>query len=628
MASERVFNFNVILDSFDYYEEIRDELKDGILADFSMRNRPAKILIGNEVVDATIGRVLVNLLLMKSLVKTGVKVDTTDLYNYESVTESNLAKYFNKILRQCRETSLTDYEEIRVLIGETLNEMSDLSGELNVLAGNSVSFYDFVRLYSDDEEFKAIMNQDLSDRIQFNEIEDKFDNLSKTIEDYFTKNKNTDLHPFVISGTGINKKQITQAMGFIGLKPDIDGNVIPVAISDNYIRGLSNYENYFINCKGTRKALITNSKMVRKSGYLTRKLSLAMVDRYHDNDLVDCGTEHFVIYNIENQKKLSSINGRHYYELNDNGEKSSELKTIKPTDTSLIGKRIGLRSPVTCAGKHVCRTCYGSELSEVNRDLNTGLISVLLLTNPLTQRLLSAKHLLTTNTDKVEWGPKFLEYFSVNMNSIYLTDPDQTIILNKKFIIDDDEEEEQVYIQQFDINIGNKKLLEYKSPVKLFLSEEALDTIYKTDKDETKVVIKNNVLEDEPMFTFLVKNNELTKSLQQILDLIESSDHLEVKTYHEMVNMFNDLLIENGMNFINSVHAEMIISVLVREKETEKKLDFSKKQLDDYHLVRVTKAVMNGPLSVSMAFERVNEQLIDLNTYEKDEDSLMDYLYR
>ena len=39
------------------------------------------------------------------------------------------------------------------------------------------------------------------------------------------------------------------------------------------------------------------------------------------------------------------------------------------TDDSLdiIGTKIGLRSPVTCAGRHVCATCYGRQLSLLRR---------------------------------------------------------------------------------------------------------------------------------------------------------------------------------------------------------------------------------------------------------------------
>ena len=51
-----------------------------------------------------------------------------------------------------------------------------------------------------------------------------------------------------------------------------------------------------------------------------------MVDRYHDNNLLDCKTEHFVLFYIGNKKKLEQIEGRHYYDLNSNNEKDLRIK--------------------------------------------------------------------------------------------------------------------------------------------------------------------------------------------------------------------------------------------------------------------------------------------------------------
>jgi len=354
-----------------------------------------------------------------------------------------------------------------------------------------------------------------------------------------------------------------------------------------------------------------------------------MIDRYHDNDIVDCGTEHYINFEVTSEKILSQINGRHYYDLDkDNKKISPELKTVNSKkDKSLVGKTIGLRSPVTCASDKVCRTCYGSELSEINKDLNTGLVAVLLLTNPLTQKLLSAKHLLTTKTEKVDWGTKFSDYFSVNMNSIYVMDPEISIEIKKIPKAEWDEDEEQPYADVIDIYQNEKHLFTYNSPMRLYYDESISFEDEKDDENNTIVLNAIEYMENEPIFTFQAKNNELTKSLQEILDLIESNDHLGIESYHGIVNKFNELLINNSLA-VASVHAEMIASVLVRDAETGKRLSFRSPKINQYKLYRVSKAVMSSALSVSLAFERLDEQLVDLSTYEKDEKSLMDYLYR
>jgi hypothetical protein len=643
MTSEKAFYFDKIFKDAEEYQSVKDQLKQDILNDYGSRNNKAVVIIGTENVPMTLGKVLVNLLVMKPLVGKGIKLEKGDLFSFNTVTESSLNQYFNRIITRNKVAKTFDFDNLRAVIAETINEMSDISGEINVLSGSSITFYDFVRLYATDEEARDIFSHKLDAKLQFDEIEDKFNALGKKIEAYFKKQKDSDLYPFIASETGINKKQLTQAIGFVGLKPDIDGEIIPIAIPDNYLTGLRNLESYYINSKGTRKALITNAKQVRKSGYLTRKLSLGMIDRYHDNNIEDCGTIHYVNFEVSNEKKLKQIEGRHYYIIDADGTKTSKtLHTVSVDDKDLIGKKIGLRSPVTCSSKNVCRTCYGRELSEINKDLNTGLISVLLLTNPLTQKLLSAKHLLTTKSEKIEWGEKFLELFTINMNSVNTLDTEVTISINKSDI-KYDEDEAIFYIDDqgfgkdgetkktvFEIFQNNKKVMDYNLPISLIIDKKIYEDGIEESDDENKVLIvtKNYVDEDFPLFTFYAKNNELTKSLQQILDLIESSDHLTISDYHRMVNKFSDLLIENELNFINSVHSEMIVSILIKDAETGKRLDFSKENLNEYNIVRVSKSVMNAPLSVSLAFERLNDQLIDLETYNKDGESLMDHLFK
>ena len=124
---------------------------------------------------------------------------------------------------------------------------------------------------------------------------------------------------------------------------------------------------------------------------LTRKLSLAMINTMVDNEVEDCQTKHFIKYSVDNQNKLNMVIGRHYYQLDQKTNKkiSDELFTITKQSTELIGKTIALRSPVTCAcgNNKICKTCYGIELAENNKNLHNGLIAVLFLTNPLTQKL-------------------------------------------------------------------------------------------------------------------------------------------------------------------------------------------------------------------------------------------------
>ena len=219
-----------------------------------------------------------------------------------------------------------------------------------------------------------------------------------------------------------------------------------------------------------------------------------------------------------------------------------------------------------CASDKVCRTCYGKELSELNKNINTGLLAVLYLTEPLTQKLLSSKHLLSTNTDKINWGKKFMKYLDINLDSIIIKDPKIAVEIDKDDINKD--EDGRKYVNKLKIlNDKNSEiLLEYKTDIDLYIDQDA----YASAIEDDLTLTFHNKKEDPEniLFTFEVKNNELTSSLNRILDLIEKNDHLGVDNYHDLVKVFLELLIENGLD-LDGVHAEMISRVLIRDIKDE-----------------------------------------------------------
>ena len=215
------------------------------------------------------------------------------------------------------------------------------------------------------------------------------------------------------------------------------------------------------------------------------------------------------------------------------------------------------------------------------------------------------------------------------MDSVYFVqDADCSVYFKKPTAEEYDEDEDAYFTEKlYILQSGSKKYVEYDTPTRLYINKKLLPIEKMKDDDENITINPKSLSEDEYIFKYQVKNNELTKSLQDILDLIENTDHLGITNYHDFVNKFDDLLIDNDLDYINSVHIEMISAVLIRDAKTGKRLDFSKEKLDDYIIYRVSKSVMSAPLAVSLSFERINDQLIDLGTYDKDDVSMMDNLF-
>lgn len=619
----KTFEMNKIFSNEDLYESEKNSLKFELLSQISNRHDIVSLELEDGIIEITKGKLLLNLIIMRTFVNRGIQIKSTDLYLNDLVTKKNLDDYFDNIFKTHK-----DIDDLSNIFIDVLSELSDLSGEINVVVGNTLSLMDFLKMYRDHQEMRDIINYKFPDNVQYSEVEEKFKSMSKDIINKYNNMPESELYPYVKSETGINAQQLTQGISFIGLKPDIKGEVIEYIIQDNFLTGLTGIPEYLIDSIGTRLALSINYGSVRKSGYLTRKLSLSTMDVIHDHDFVDCGTKHYIEYDVSNKTKLNSIIGSHYYEINiDNSVNYDKLLTVDE-NSDIVGKVIALRNPVTCAGEEkVCRTCYGSDLSKVNQGKNTGLIAVQMFMDQVTQRLLSAKHLLTTNTVKIDWSEDFLKYFNINLNTIFFKDPDLSIRISESDIIRDEEEEEPTTIKSITVHKNGERVLEYDFPVEIPL-EPVIEQMLEANVGKDVVINASDIDPSEPLFSFYVKNNEMTKSVQDIIDLLETNNHLGAETYHDMINYFSDLLIENGFGWLRLVHASMIVRNLIISDETGERLDFSKENLDQYDIIRVSKNILDGPLSKSLSFERINDQFGNPQTYTKSKSSVLDPLFQ
>jgi hypothetical protein len=634
MSSSNNVDVSYVLKSEKRYNKFKNDLKKEILDDFSKRHDPIQVVLSDKTIPSTKGALLLNMFFMRFFVASRHQISSSEYYTKDSISQGNIENEFNDIQTITLNEKICTDDEFRNISAEILNEMSGFSTIDNVLAGNTIDYEDFL-LAMQDPDAKQIFYPEIPKKAQYNEIEKFFKSTGKEIEKYYTEHKEYDFSPFVRSGSGVNLKQCTQTLSFVGLKPNIaTGQVIPHVIDDNFLKGLTTIENYFINAEGTRGALCTNHRYTRESGYNNRKLSLLMIDTWQDDDDKDCGTEHFIDYDINSDAKLKLIDGRNYYDLNGNKADYKHLKEISyETDKALIGKHIALRSPVCCISNsdhnRVCATCYGRKLSTANKNFHTGLVSVLEINSVLTQTLLSAKHLLSTSTDKIEWQPIFVKNFVMQLDEIYFNESAVNAELCFEMPTEDDyDEDEGMYeIKHFTMkDEETKKPVELDAPVPMYINPSLIE-----GKSGTIKLNSTQIGSETMIFKFVPHNNMLTKKLMDIIDLIESSGHLGIETVDQLVNKFADLLIANDMGSINLIHAEMICSKLIKTDEGNHYIDWSKKEIPPYHINRVSKSVLESPIAVSLSFERLNDQFSDINTYnnpDRQKESIMDYQFK
>lgn len=595
----RGYSYDYIKENYDNITYIKDEIVKISCSE------------GEEEFDLTYGNLLTILTVFKII--NFVINDDPENYDYlkeyyidflfDASNTSEINQYYDIIYNE-----LIDYDGIKNIIFENLSELTALSSKF---VNGTISLYSICKMYSNVEEFRNALNYKVDKYSE--DIPGMIKAIKKNInviEDLMVS-IDSEYRTMILSGSGFNMKQASQIFNVVGPKPDIFGNIHPIAITSNYLNGLKSVAEYFINADGARKALITNFSAVKESGYLTRILSMLCVDTKLSK-VKRCNTKISNLPNItiRDKKVLKMYQNRYFW-----NEEINDYEMLGYNE-EYIGKTFKFASPSTCSCKDgVCQTCYGN-LSKTNKE-NIGLIAVLLLTEILTQRLLSTKHLLEANSREIEWQEDILRMFDINNNKMYMIDSE--IKLKDILITKLNERTGEIY----QITIG-KLLIDL--PVPIFINGE----VYKyeqIDVDTEEYCISYEGEDDiskinKYLFTFSLKNKELSEPLHAIKDLI-NTDEITERNIEENINHFIEL-IEKANIYLSSEHMEIIIRELVFTKDRR---TFELDDIPSYEMYRASKKVIKGNVTKAILFERLKEQLLNYETYiRENEDSMLDFL--
>lgn len=581
-----------------------------------------------------------NLMFWEPMVRIGMfeKMDETYIVDCTKISADLIKEYIdNKIIIPFR--TVVGNRKLNKIIHDMIYNLSRISTDFNIILGLSINVETFIDLSNRNPRFNEIIRTKIDENMQPNEIEKYLDDLLEE-QVQILKTEDNLLKPILITRAGIKEKQLAEFSINGGLKPDLDGNTIPIPINSNFlVGGLGNITNYYIDALGGRKSAIMNKTVMGRSGHFSRMIMLLASSIKLNKHLDDCGTVHPVQFNIKTKKHLERLKGRWYRELY-----SRQYKVLKGDETHLIGQDILVRSPITCASKDICKKCYG-ELYHTNKDLESiGGYAGAKITEPLSQSILSSKHLLTTQSEKVEFNEEFYKFFTISANEIILNTQNDnlnkySLLLIKKnieTIHEFDESEFNSYVTIFhvkDKKTGEIYEIQEKKAKELYISPELRELIESTrqnNKDYYEIDLAK-IGDDERIFVVEISNNELTKPLYDIMYLLNNKTKRKgYETINKMAQRLLDLLIESKIKS-DSVHGEVLIRPLVRSKKNILETpDFSKYDaIHNYEILTVEAALQKHPsVLVSLSFQDLGRQLTNPLTFKKKDPSFIDPLFK
>ena len=568
-------------------------------------------------------------------------IDESFLINPERLSSGYIKSYIdNKIVIPYRKK--VSNRKLNKIIHDLIYNLSKISTDFSILFGLTMNIETFIDVANKNERFNEIIRTKLDPSMQPSEIENKLHELMNEEINILMTEDNA-LRPMLRSGTGIKSKQLSEFSISGGLKPDISGSTIPIPINSNLVvGGLSTVSGYFIDAIGGRKSLIFNKNVMGRSGHFARKTMLLVSDIKLRNDYDHCGSVHPVIFHIKTKEHLRRLVGRNYRRFNER-----DFHVLTENDTDLIGEKILVKSPLTCASHEgICEDCYGETLFHTNwGGVGIGAYAGAIITNPVSQSVLSSKHLLTTTSETIEFNENFDMFFNLVANEVTLNSDndinyeDYSLLIIKKNIVtlnELDEGEINEFLTLF--NVKNNKTGEIydiheKELKELYIAPELRELMKGKLNSEFYEINFMDIPDDSRLFLLQIENAELTRPLYSIMGLLDTKERrkeLGVETIHDLAQVMLDLLIESKID-VMSVHAEVLLSPLVRSMtDILKKPNFKKYDaMEDVQLLTVSAALEKHPsVLIGLSFQFLSRQLLNPLTFRKTGESFLDPFFK
>ena len=451
-----------------------------------------------------------------------------------------------------------------------------------------------------------------------------------------------------------NPAQFREYAVHICHKPNLRGDTIPYTYPTNIIMGIKDPRAFSVDAHGGRKAEITKLN-VSDAGTLERSLMMLMSPlRYVDNDY-ECDSKHFRERFIASPKDLEKLDGR-VYTID---PKSDEYWILHPSNTKLIGKKIYMKTVITCTHprRHegvVCSACYGKLMASLNRDIHIGRVAAAESADEIEQKLLSAKHALLTNTIRVEFDDTFYRYFALGNGQIMLSSD----MIEESMEADSDihhlhlefyphmmkkhqDGESRHFDRSFDsIVIYDDRDDSYitiseKNGTKLFISPEFNDDQflpalrYRDSKEYIRIpftdICDTGEVLTRVLFEFSYKNNEITSPLLTLEKIMFNGETISnFDGYDDCLNTLIPLFIKGGIH-IPDYQTELLISQLITTPSGEP-VDWNDPN-PVYTFNSINKAIQkNKSALTSILYSESGAQVAGAyNTYEKSGTSSYDW---
>jgi len=645
MAKKKIPRIHVKQFNYDLnmWRKAYNFIYNSVFMDYDKRKN--KIMIrfesGDDVV-MTYRTFIVNMIFWRPHVVFNKKITIDTLFDTATIGENTQFDKLDSIIKEFLPDN--DVIQVCVVLSRIMELLAKIAEDFCLVMGNTLSLHDILQICDRHSTFDEILNTKFPDDIAIsaaeNYIKEKFD-----VALHILKNdKEGNIRPFLMAGGNINLGQLSQCIVAVGPRSDIFGNISPVVVNTNFIRGLESVSDYYVESNSAKKSLIANYSQMSDSGYTGRQFDLLTIDTTLDHSVEDCGNTNFETIVIKNGMILAMMEYKNMVTGFDKKGKPIYKQIDPDTDTHLIGNSIQFRSIINCNAPdgRICKTCYGG-LHKAMGTYHSGLIASHAVSHPVSQIVLSTKHLNRTRAKIFDWGETFKKYFDIVSESIYLKKEYQNKQIEICFYYEDledllsswtetEEDKEDTLVDsvnRFNLVI-DEQVIEFEySDIDMYLNPEFVNRITSSNKSEEGLIYVNisNITHEQSIFDLNVENLEVGIYLKKIMKLFGVKTKIKHIKYMDLLHDIMDTLVDMNLPIL-VIHVESLLYNMIRDPFNP--INRANLQVSEspYIISSIHNSILMGSLSASLGFERIVEQFKNAYTFFKKKPGKLDHFYK
>lgn len=568
----------------------------------TLQHTPIKFKVSDEdtIVRAIpLNRFMISMVFIKAIlpyIKT-VNIDDFILHKYMSSKDSEeIEDRIVEVLR-CKGHTMKEIQVIMANESLGIKQIALVFGHANMQIYTAENL--FLDHYMESEIIRDINNTEYTSDMQTADIVAENARRYKILEAEMFKRKN----PFFIANKYakiLKPKQMEEL--YINFSQIPDGReIVPVIMNGNGFKaGYHDLDVFYGGAIAAKVPDLMNEKYMGEAGYFSRNLMILTYGTI-SKTVWDCGSNNLIPITID-ETAMRMMNGRYYQRTKHDGI----LRVFNKDDRRLLGKTLWFRSPCTCnLNEDVCHVCYGTIALQVGELAGGFIYTTELMTSRVGQNVLSAKHLLKTDAEKIDFSSNFEKWFILNSSTVYPNDEKRFDIYLKEDFHDTVYDSITLYCgkDMEPVTIGH-----YSD---ICIPDEVLSKGKKVEIDEVTYIKLSSykILElGGELCNITPINVSITTRYTNIMKFFTSNAAKYEKVEDAVVELMGLL---DGLIPIFSVHGEIIIGKLLRAKDNRVLRPDWLKPDEEYQILPLKTALGTAEAaSTSLSFERAGNQLL------------------